>query len=229
VVVVLATLVVAGLGGAAWLLGRRAAVPVARPTAVTKATPTPARSTPAPSASPSREAGAPRPSATTRPAALHVEADVADASVFLDRRFVGKAPVDLTDVTPGPHRLNVSADGHAMHAEEVEIGAEPRSISVRFNEIRLAESLAVIHKHTLGSCQGTLTASPQGLGFAATNGKDSFRVAFADLTKLDVDYLGKTLRVALRGGRSYTFTVEGASADPLLVFQQKVEEVLKRL
>jgi hypothetical protein len=158
-----------------------------------------------------------------------VEADVPDASVFVDRRFVGKAPVDVRDLPPGPHRLNVSADGYAMHVEEVEIGAEPRTISVRFTEIRLNESLAVIHRHTVGSCPGVLKASPEGIGFEATSGKDSFRAPFRDLARFDVDYLKKTLRVVLRGGRSYSFTVEGDSADPLLVFQQKVDAVRTRL
>ena len=158
-----------------------------------------------------------------------MEADVPDASVFVDRRFVGKAPVDVQDIAPGPHRLNVSAEGYAMHAEEVEIAAEPRTISVRFTEIRLDESLAVVHKHAVGSCSGLLKASPQGLAFEATSGKDSFQTSFADLVKLEVDYLRKTLRISLRGGRSYNFTVDGASADPLLVFQQKVEAVRKRL
>jgi PEGA domain len=161
--------------------------------------------------------------------ALHVEADVPDASVFLDRRFVGKAPVDVAEVAAGLHRLNVSAEGYPMHAEDVEIGAEPRTISVRLTEIRLDESLAVIHKHAVGSCRGALRASPEGLGFEATSGKDSFRASFGDLTKFEVDYLSKTLRVSLRGGRSYNFSVEGASADPLLVFQQKVDAVRKRL
>jgi hypothetical protein len=158
-----------------------------------------------------------------------VEADVADASVFVDRRFVGKAPVDVRDISPGPHRLNVSADGYAMHAEEIEIGAEPRTISVRFTEVRLDESVAVIHKHGVGSCQGILKASPEGLSFEAASGKDSFRVPFRELARFEVDYLERSLRVSQKGGRSYNFTVEGPSADPLLVFHQKVEGVRKRL
>jgi hypothetical protein len=158
-----------------------------------------------------------------------VEADVPDASVFVDRRFVGKAPVDVRDVSPGPHRINVSADGFPMHTEEVDIGAEPRAISVRFTEVRLDESLAVVHKHGVGSCQGVLRASPQGLRFEAASGNDSFRASLTELARFDVDYLKKTLRVSLSGGRSYNFTVEGSSADPLLVFRQKVEAVRKRL
>jgi hypothetical protein len=125
--------------------------------------------------------------------------------------------------------LNVSAEGHEMYAEEIEIGAEPRTVSVRFNEVRLDESLAVVHKHGLGSCRGILKADPGGLGFEAEAGKDSFRAPLADLERFEADYLRKTLRVSLRGGRGYNFTVEGPSADPLLVFQQKVEKARKRL
>jgi hypothetical protein len=226
---ILATLVAAGLGLSGWLLGRREPEGPRRPPAVTRATPSPARSTPGLSASPSREASAPRPARTSRLAPLRVEADVPDASVFVDQRFVGKAPVDLSDLPPGPHRLNVSADGYALHGEEVDVGTEPRTIRVLFTEVRLAESLAVIHKHAVGSCRGLLTATPEGLAFEAKSAKDSFRAGFEDLAKLDLDYLGKTLRVALRSGRSYNFTVEGESADPLLVFQQRVETARKRL
>jgi PEGA domain len=221
--------VVAGLGLAGWLRGRRSAPhPMIRPPTAAKVSPPPARTTPSPAATPLRKT-TPLPEPAIRPAPLRVEADVADASVFVDRRFMGKAPLDLRDLAPGPHRLNVSAEGYALHAEEVEVGEEPRTISVRFNEVRLDESLTVIHKHGVGSCQGVLRAKPEGLGFEATSGKDSFRVPLTDLGKFEVDYLKKTLRVTLRGGRSYNFTVEGASADPLLVFQQKVEAARKRL
>jgi hypothetical protein len=164
-----------------------------------------------------------------RKAPLRVEADVADASVFVDRRFVGKAPVDVRDVAPGPHRLNVSAEGHEMYAEEIEIGAEPRTVSVRFNEVRLDETLAVVHKHGLGSCRGRLHATPAGLSFEPESGKDAFAAPLSDLQRFEVDYLKKTLRVSLRGGRAYNFTVEGPSADPLLVFQQKVNKARARL
>ena len=225
-------LVFVGLGLAGWWLTRREPAPPGRPprrpSSAIKASPPPARPAPVPSTSPLHEAS-PRPDRTARFAPLRVEADVADASVFVDRRFVGKAPVDVRDLSPGPHHLNVSADGYPMHAQEVEIGAEPRTISVRFAEVRLDESVAVIHKHGVGSCQGVLKASPQGLAFEAASGKDSFRVPFHDLAKFDVDYLEKSLRVSQKGGRSYNFTVEGASADPLLVFHQKVEAVRKRL
>jgi len=225
-VIGLAGFVIAALGLGWWRLGRREPERPTRSPIATKATPPPTAASALPAATPKAP---PPPDLAARPAPLRVEADVADASVFVDRRFVGKAPVEIRDVSPGPHRVNVSADGFPMHAEEVEIGAEPRAISVRFNEVRLDESLPVIHKHGVGSCHGLLRASPEGLRFEATGGKDSFRVPLAELARFEVDYLEKTLRVSLSGGRRYNFTVEGPSADPLLVFQQKVEAARKRL
>jgi len=228
-IVALAALAAIALGLAAWLtIGRPPERSTPTPTA--KASPA-ARSRPAPPPSPPREAAEPRPapSAASRAAVLRVEADVPDASVFIDHRFVGKAPVDVRDVKPGPHRLNVSAEGHEMYAEEIEVGEEPRTVSVRFTEVRLDESMAVVHKHGLGSCRGLLRADPGGLAFEAEGGRDSFRGPLGDLERFEVDYLKRSLRVSWRGGRSYNFTVDGRSADPLLVFQQKVDKARKRL
>ena len=42
-----------------------------------------------------------------------------------------------------------------------------------------------------------------------------------------MDYLGKNLRVKLKGGRTYNFT--GDSADALLSFEKAVEAARKRL
>ena len=50
---------------------------------------------------------APRADAVT----LVVESDVPGASVFVDRQFVGTAPVTLKDLAPGAKRINLSADG----------------------------------------------------------------------------------------------------------------------
>ena len=158
---------------------------------------------------------------------LSVRADVLGAQVFLDRKFLGQAPVTVTDVEPGRHRINVSADGYEMYAEDVEIGAGMNELAVSFKEVRLDESLAVKHKHGLGSCGGRLGATPEGLRYETDNEKDAFSVSFSDLGPLEVDYLDKNLRVKTRGGRTYNFTAE--SADDLLVFQKAVEAARERL
>lgn len=195
--------------------------------------PTPARSL-APSAPPSRPAPRPAPRVTAapalpEPAPLHVEADVADASVFVDRRFVGKAPLSVREVTPGSHRVHVSAEGFEMQVEDVVVGDTPVSVSVRFREVRLDESVAVIHRHGLGSCRGTLRATPAGLAFAATGGKDSFEAPRASLRPLELDYLKKNLRVSTTAGRTWNFTTDAPNADALLVFQQRTSKAFARL
>lgn len=178
----------------------------------TRSTPRPATATPAPA----------------RPG-LRIESDVPGASVFVDRKFVGTAPVDVTDLAPGPHRINASADGYEMQVQDIEVTSEPLVVSMVFKQVRLDESVDVVHKHGLGSCRGRLHAIPSGLRFQAEKGSDSFETPLASLQRFEVDYLGKTLRVSIRGGRTYNFTTDAENADPLLVFQQKVSAATKRL
>jgi len=158
---------------------------------------------------------------------LSVTADVTGAQVFLDRKFVGEAPVVIRDVEPGPHRLNVSAEGYEGYAEDIQVAPGANEISVLFKEVRLDESLAVKHKHGMGSCQGRLLATTAGLRYETDHDKDGFTVPFSSLEPLEVDYLKKNLRVKVRGGRKYNFTAE--DADDLLVFQRAVEAARERL
>jgi len=161
------------------------------------------------------------------PPRLRVDADVPGARVFLDRRFLGTTPVETREVPPGPHQLDVAAEGFDIHGETIDLGPDGREVVVRFKEVRLDETLAVTHKHGVGSCRGTLSANNAGLHYQASDASDTFSARFADLLPLQVDYLGKNLRVKLRGGRTYNFTAD--SADALLSFQKAVEAARKRL
>jgi hypothetical protein len=161
------------------------------------------------------------------PPRLSVDADVPGAQVFLDRRFVGKTPLVIPEVEPGPHRLNVSAEGYEGFRQDITLRPGANEVHVLFKEVRLDESLAVKHKHGLGSCQGRLVASPAGLRYETDDDKDGFTAPFSSLEPLEIDYMGKNLRVKVRGGRTYNFTAEGA--DALLSFQQAVEAARKRL
>lgn len=158
---------------------------------------------------------------------LSVRTDVAGAQVFLDRKFLGEAPVTLRDVEQGRHRVNVSADGYEMYAEDIEVTEGANEVVVSFKEVRLDESLAVKHKHGMGSCSGRLAATTGGLRYETDHDKDGFSTPFSDLEPLEVDYLEKNLRLKLRGGRNYNFTAE--NADDLLVFQKAVEAARERL
>lgn len=223
--------VVGGTG--LWLLRPRP-VTTARPTVAMSAPPAgtePPAPRPSVTASPARlpsQPAPPPPAAPPGPPPLRVEADVADASVFVDRRYVGKAPLELRDVTPGSHRVNVSAEGYELHGRDVEVGTQPVLVSVRFKEVLLDESVVVVHKHGFGSCRGRLRASPAGLAFQAEDGKDSFEAPRTGV-RISVDYLKKNLRVEVAEGRTYNFTLAGPNADPLLVFQRAATSAWARL
>jgi hypothetical protein len=225
----------------------RTPTPVAPAAPVATAAPTqPSRespSAPAPSAAPAvrsapprRAAAEPAPSAEPAPpsapptrASLTVESDVPGASVFVDRQFVGTVPLTLNDLAPGSARVNLSADGYDGVSRQVDLEPGPNSLSVRFKEVRLDERLPVVHRHGVGSCDGTLLATVDGFRYDTTNTGDRFTLAFADVEEFIVDYLEKNLRLKQRRGRTWNFTTKAANADALFVFHRDVEAARQKL
>ena len=201
-------------------------VAAAAPAAPTRPAARPATSRPAPA--PAVEPPPPAAAAPTT-GTLRIEADVPDALVLFDRIGVGTAPVTIPDVAPGPHRLNVSAEGYDGYAETIDVEPGERVIRIAFREIRLDATLAAVHKHGIGSCRGQLHGTPQGIRFMAAEGNDSFAVAFADIEAFDVDYLNRNLRLRVRGGRTYNFGDPDDNADRLFVFHRDVDKVRQRV
>jgi hypothetical protein len=160
---------------------------------------------------------------------LEVETDVPGASVFVDRVFHGPAPITIPDLTLGSHQVNVSAEGFDGVARSVSITPGANTLSVRFKEVTLDAAIPVVHKHRMGSCEGRLVATIQGLRYETSNKDDGFTVGFGQLGRFQVDYLKKTLRVERRGGRGYDFTDKQPTADALFVFHRDVEKAMKRL
>src|SRR5207244_359369 len=160
-------LVVSGIGF--YVASRPKPAPVRRPVATAPApvaVPRPAPA-PAPVEAPrtTRRAAAPRPAAARPPAeaaappdlvTLHIDSDVPGAQVFVDRQFIGAAPVTTTDVKPGTHQINVSAPGYDQYAQSIDITPGPRDLMVRFKDVKLDAKAEVIHKHGIGSCRGML-------------------------------------------------------------------------
>jgi hypothetical protein len=160
---------------------------------------------------------------------LRIEADVPNAQVFLDRQFIGIAPVTAQNVKPGTHTLNVSAEGFDSVAQTIDVEPGPREVAIRFREVRLNASMAVIHKHRMGSCKGQLVATPEGLRYETDDQDDRFAVALTDLDQFVVDYLEKNLKVKVRNGKQYNFTDPDGNADRLFVFQRDVDKARQRL
>jgi hypothetical protein len=236
-----------------WVVLNQIARPAAPPATAVRETPPPSKAVEAPSApnptpasepeaprrSPRRPA-APKPEATPAPApaapdapadvaTLRIDSDVPGAQVFIDREFIGQAPVTAQNVKPGSHRINVSAPGYEGVADTIEVTPGSRAITIRLKDIRLDATLDVVHKHRIGSCKGRLTATPQGIRYETTDKDDGFRAALLEMETFEVDYLKKNLRVKLRKGRQYDFTDPDGNADRLFVFHRDVAKAVDRL
>lgn len=215
-----------------------AAAPAAAPApapVVRKAEPPP----PAPAAEPAApRKAAPKPAAPA-PAAvveaaptlatLTLESDVPGASVFIDRQFVGTTPLTLDKLAPGSKQLQLTADGFDSVQRTVDLAAGPNAVTVRIKEVRLNAKVPVVHKHAMGSCNGTLSATVDGLQYETSNKGDAFTLTYAQAEQFAVDYLQKNLRVKQRGGKTWNFTDKNDNADALFVFHREVEAARKKL
>ncbi len=164
---------------------------------------------------------------------LVVESDVPGASVFLDREFVGTTPVTLKDLSPGPKRLNLSAEGFDGISRTIEVasGQAQQTVAVRFKEVRLDAATGVAHKHGVGGgCEGTLRATVDGLAYETSNAGDAFSLRYDQVESFEVNYLDKNLRVKQRGGKTWNFTDRQAeNADRLFVFHRDVQAARDKL
>jgi len=237
-------------GGAAWYLTRPAAEPPKTAEAPAEApkrpAPAPKKAEPAKPAEPTAEPAPKRaatkktaePAAEPAPAApkadaatLVVESDVPGASVFVDREFVGTAPVTLKDLAPGTKRINLSAEGFEGVQRSVEIAPGENTVTMRFKEVRLNTSVGVAHKHGMGGgCEGTLRATIDGLQYETSNKGDAFNLTYAQIESFDVNYLEKNLKVKQKGGKTWNFTDKAATnADKLFVFHRDVTAAREKL
>jgi len=236
------------LGGATALLvlNRPAPAPAETPVAEARPVPAPRRAAaapegakpePAPPPAESRRRDGPEPGpVATAPveevataAILRIDSDVPGAQVFVDRQFVGEAPVTAPDIKPGRHVINLSAKGYEGVATTIDVSPGPLDVIVKLREVRLDVKLQVVHKHRLGSCAGQLVATPKGLRYETTDKGDAFSTALLDLDTFEVDYLQKNLKIKVRKGKEYNFTDPGGNADPLFVFHRDVDKARERL
>lgn len=227
------------LGGAGlfWILETPSEAPPSNePAAARPAEPTAAAPVTAPTSAVTKPAAvaAPQPAEPTPAAApttgtLIIESDVPETSVFIDRVYLGNAPVTAANLAPGPHRLNMSVTGYEGISEAIDVTADTRTISIKFKEVRLDEQIATVHKHAMGSCAGRLHASPQSLTYETTNKNDGFSTTLTNLDAFEVDYLQKTLKVKIRGGKTYNLTDAEGNVDRLYLFHQAVEKARQRL
>jgi len=162
-------------------------------------------------------------------ATLTLETDVPGASVFIDRQFVGNTPLRLDKLEPGSKRLQLTATGFDSVQKTVELVAGPNALTVRIKEVSLNAKVPVVHKHGMGSCNGTLSATVDGLKYDTDNKGDAFTITYAQAEQFAVDYLKKNLQVKQKGGKTWNFTDKNDNADALFVFHRDVEAARKKL
>ena len=180
---------------------------------------------------PKKAAPAAAPVAEAAPtlATLTLETDVPGASVFIDRQFVGNTPLTLDQLEPGTKRLQLTATGFDSIQKTVDLVAGPNTINIRIKEVSLNAKVPVVHKHGMGSCNGTLSATVDGLRYETDNKGDAFTITYAQAEQFAVDYLKKNLQVKQKGGKTWNFTDKNDNADALFVFHREVEAARKKL
>jgi PEGA domain-containing protein len=213
-----------------------AAPPMARTEPAAPASAPDAAAAPAATAPRTRRNAAPKDAAPAEPepaaamGTLHITSDVAGAQVFIDRNYIGVAPVTSPEMALGSHRINVVAQGFDSIAENVDVEAGARDLQFNFKEVRLDASVDVVHKHRLGSCRGRLVATPSGLRYETNDKDDRFTLPLAEIEQFDVDYLAKTLKVKGTKGKRYEFSdPTAANGDRLFVFHRDVDKARQRI
>jgi hypothetical protein len=209
----------------------RAAAPAPTPTPAKTAAPakapaakTPRKATPKPALAP--VAAAP---AAPRLATLTLDSDVPGAAVFIDRQFVGNTPLSLDKLEPGSKRLQLTATGFDSVQKSIDLAPGANTITIRIKEVSLNVKVPVVHKHGMGSCEGTLSATIDGFRYETSNKNDAFTLPLMQAEQFTVDYLDKNLRVKQKGGKTWNFTDKTANADALFVFHRDVEAARKKL
>ena len=213
----------------------RAAVTTPAPAPAPKKTEPPPAAEPEPrKAAPKKAAPAPA-SAPAAPAApttatLILNTDVPGASVFINREYVGTTPLKVDKLEPGEKTLKLTADGYDGMERKVDLAAGENPVTLKFREVRLNQKIAVTHKHAMGSCEGDLIATVDGLSYETSNKGDAFKMTYAQVDTFVVDYLEKNLKLKQKGGKQWNFTDKNSTnADKLFVFHREVEAARKKL
>ena len=242
VLIGVALIVLIGIGAAFVMRDMPAPASAPTPRSVAKA-PTPGRvttGTPPPSAAPvatARRTTVPKkapalvaamPAAPTL-ASLTLESDVRGASVFIDRQFVGNTPLTLDKLEPGTRRLQLTATGFDSVQKSINLVPGPNKLTVRIKEVSLNTRVPVVHKHGMGSCEGTLVATIEGFKYETSHKNDAFTLPYAQAEQWSIDYLEKNLRLKQKGGKTWNFTDKNDNADSLFVFHRDVEAARKKL
>ncbi len=191
--------------------------------------PSPSSSAPRPN-SPAVTAPKPEPEpAAPTSATLRIDSDVPGAQVFIDNKFIGTTPATAENVQPGQRKVNVQAPGYEGVVEFVDVAVGSKNVMLSLKTIRLDQRVSVEHKHRMGSCNGTLIATPDGVRYQTSHAEDAFSVSLQNIETFTADFLQKNLKLKVRGGKTYEFTDPSGKAEAIYLFHQEVDKVRQRV
>jgi hypothetical protein len=210
--------------------GTAAPSPATRPAPTPSAPARPSSSAPARPSTPAVTTPKPEPAPVApTTATLRIDSDVPGAQVFIDNKFIGTTPATAENVQPGHRKVNVQAPGYEGVAEFVDVSAGPKDVMISLKTIRLDQRVSVEHKHRMGSCTGTLIATPDGVRYQTSHAEDAFSVSLQNIETFTADFLQKNLKLKVRGGKTYEFTDPSGKAEAIYLFHQEVDKVRQRV
>ena len=172
--------------------------------------------------------------------------------MYLNGNRVGRTPHKATPLAPGDYDVTVVHEGYETFEQQVRVETQDDSFHAALRpmsaensarkeaaaeaeaeeeeaepaDIRgLGETVAVKHKHRIGSCKGVLRASGEGLSYD-TDHKDTFFAAYADVEELNLDKSKLTLKV--RDGKKYDFTEQNGNEEALAAFHERAVDALPK-
>jgi serine/threonine protein kinase len=147
---------------------------------------------------------------------------VPGAQVSLDGQAVGQAGangrLEIAPAPAGDHTLEITAKPYADFKEKLTLSPGGTSTITP----SLMASMPVTHKHTRGSCEGTLLVGQGRVQYKTSDGNDSFDYPLSWLEEAGsaeggkgffLDFAGAKHRFGFGGGKHYVFLAPAADAD----------------
>jgi serine/threonine-protein kinase len=138
---------------------------------------------------------------------------VPGAQVIIDGRASGQTASDgrleISEAPAGDHTLEVVAKPYNNFKQKITL-SPGGVLTITPN---LLASMAVEHKHMVGSCNGTLTVGQGRIQYQADSTKDSFDYPLASVKKAGPADFGKGFYLEITGAKRHVFHAPAAAED----------------
>jgi serine/threonine-protein kinase len=138
---------------------------------------------------------------------------IAGAQISVDGQAVGQVGsngrLEISPLPAGEHTVEVAAKPYDSFKTKVTVF--PGNVSTITPNLRA--SMAVTHKHTVGSCEGVLIVGQGRVQYQARSGNDSFDYPLTSIKKAGTADSGKGFYLEIAGAKRYVFHTPAAAED----------------